>query len=114
MDSRLEQFRAGAAMLGAARRGRKFTKELIALGAAHVAVRRAQNAAWHTIAEELDVSVPTVQRWSEQPASVAPGFRSVSVVENQSSERYAAVLPGGLRLEGLSLEAVVALARRLA
>ena len=113
MDNRLEQFRTEAAKLGSVRRGRKFSTEMIALGAVYATGRRAQDASWQAIAQELDVAVPTVQRWAESSTADSPVFHRVSVVEPAAAERYAAVLPGGLRIEGLSLEAVVSLARSL-
>ena len=113
MDSRVEQFRMEAAKLGAVRRGRKFSKEMIELAAGYAASRRGEGAAWQLIADELDVAAPTIQRWVEKPIGPSSGFHSVAVVENRSTERYAAVLGSGLRIEGLSLEAVVSLARAL-
>jgi hypothetical protein len=113
MDVRLEQFRLEAAKLGGARRGRKFPKELISLGAAYASSRRAEGIAWQSIAQELDVTVPTLQRWLERAPDVTPAFHRVALVESRSSERFTAVLPGGLRIEGLSLDAVVSLARSL-
>lgn len=83
------------------------------MGAEHVRARRGEGATWQTIAQELDVTVPTAQRWAEQQVLEVPSFRRVAVVENISSERYSAVLPGGLRIEGLSLDAIISLARSL-
>lgn len=112
MKAMLERFRTESAKAGEKRAGRKFSRDVQAIGAEYARARRADKQGWKAIADELGVAVPTLQRWVERNES-APGFRTVQVVESRPRGSYVAVLAGGLRVEGLELEAVVALARAL-
>jgi hypothetical protein len=112
MTERLERFRAEAERIGEGR-GRKFPRELIALGAEYAREQREAGASWERIAKDMRVAVPTVQRWARLSPVSAASFHAVAVVEQPMRAGYSAVLPGGLRIEGLELNAVVALAKAL-
>ena len=114
MDEVLRQFREAAQRAGAGA-GRKFPAEIKELGARYARSRRQAGASWQEIAKELGVVVPTVLRWAKRPDGNAVGgsFHQVSIVEPKPRGTYAAVFPAGLRIEGLELEAVIALARAL-
>ena len=113
MDEALERFRAESAQAGTGR-GRKFPKHVQSLGAEYARTRRAAGESWQTIAEAMGIVSPTVKRWVEdQELASAKPFHRVAVMEPSRRPSYAAVLPGGLRVEGLELDAIIALARAL-
>jgi len=112
MDEKLERFKAGAAQVGPAKRGRKFPQELKALGATYAAERRGSGCTWQTIASELGVGVLTIRRWCEERPQENATFERVAIVEDRQRETYSASI-GGLRIEGLSFESIVALAKAL-
>ena len=112
MDEKLERFKAGAAQVGPAKRGRKFPQELKTLGATYAAERRGSGCTWQTIASDLGVGVLTVRRWCEERPQDSARFERVAVVDDHRRETYSASI-GGLRIEGLSFESIVALARAL-
>lgn len=112
MDEKLERFKAGAAQVGPAKRGRKFPRDLRALGATYAAERRASGCPWQTIASELGVGVLTIRRWCEERPQESATFERVAIVEDRRRETYSASI-GALRIEGLSFEAILALAKEL-
>lgn len=112
MDERLKQFQAGAAQVGPARRGRKFSPELKALGATYAAERRASGGRWQAIASELGVGVLTIRRWCDERPRASATFQRVAVVEERRPPTYSASI-GALRIEGLEFETIVALAKAL-
>ena len=112
MTEKLEQFRAAAKGLGTGR-GRKFPEALIALGAEYTRGRREAGGSWQEIAAELGVVTPTVQRWAKATPSAVEAFHAVTLAEPLTRGRYVAVLPGGIRVEGLALEELVALTKAL-
>lgn len=112
MDELLKAFRSEAEGVGSGA-GRKFGKEAIARGGAFARARREQGAAWGVIAGELGVGVPTVVRWAGSEAATTTGFHRVTVVDGATRGSLAAVLPGGVRIEGLDLASVIELARAL-
>lgn len=112
MDERLEEFRKRAAEMGSGRIGRRFPSKVIALGSEYAQSRRAAGATWQGIADELGVSMLTARRWGLRPVVETSGFKPVRVVESHNSSRLA-VTVGSLRVEGLSFEALVALAKAL-
>jgi hypothetical protein len=111
MDARLEQFRNEAERVGPGR-GRKFPRSLMTLGADYARGRRDAGASWQVIAREMGIVAPTVQRWAKRAGAV-PAFHRVALAERVPRGTYAAVLPGGLRIEGLELDAIVVLAKAL-
>ena len=112
MDEKLERFKAGAARIGPAKRGRKFPQELKTLAATYAAERRASGCRWQTIASELGVGVLTIRRWCKERPQESATFERVSIVDDRRRETYSASI-GALRIEGLSFEAIVALAKAL-
>lgn len=92
--------------------GRKFPASLQLLGGEYARGCRDEGATWGDIASELGVTVATVQRWGKTESMGRGEFHEVRV-EDTPKVGYAAVLPCGLRIEGLGLEAVIALAKAL-
>lgn len=112
MHEKLDRFKAGAAQIGPAKRGRKFPRELKVLGATYAVERRASGCPGQTIASELGVGVLTIRRWCEERPQESATFKRVAIVEDRRRETYSASI-GALRVEGLSFEVIVALAKAL-
>jgi len=112
MDGRLEEFRRRAMEAGPKRSGRKFSAELIAIAREYAQARRADGATWQCVADELGVSMLTARRWGQMNEIEAVGFKPGRVVEAPNSPGFT-VAVGSLRVEGLSFEGLVALARAL-
>ena len=112
MDIRLEEFRRGAAEVGPRRTGRKFPSDLVSIAREYAQCRRAEGVTWQGIADELGVSMLTARRWGQMNEMEAVGFKPVRLVEAPNSTGFT-VAVGSLRVEGLSFEALVALAKAL-
>jgi hypothetical protein len=69
------------------------------------------------VADALGLSLATLARWAQPAAPAAPAFRPVVVApepaQADASCGVAVVLPGGVRVEGLSVEQAAELCRRL-
>ena len=79
--------------------------------------RRKAGAAWAVIARETGLEVGKLQQWNARarPAALVPVLRSVEVVqEPASSQDLALIAPGGVRVEGLGVQAAAQLLRLLA
>lgn len=104
-------------------RGKQFEPELRARVIRFATQRRDDGASWMTIATELGACFETVRRWCVRPAAPAAlakstHLRPVHVVADATIEVVApsamkVVTPNGLRVEGVSVEQVVALVRAL-
>lgn len=77
---------------------------------AHAQRRREQGASLATAAREAGVGYQTLRRWMGRASQA---FRPVSVVAPEGVREIVVALPGGLRVEGLGLDDIVELARRL-
>ena len=112
MDTRLEEFRRRAAELGPKRAGRRLPPELMGLASEYSHSRRAEGASWQCIADELGVSILTIRKWAEKNVEASSVFRPVQLVDGRRPTGLAVTL-GSLRVEGLSLDDVVTLAKAL-
>ena len=79
---------------------------------------RAKGRSWREMAQTVDLSAYTVQRWVERAEETAPGAqRMVPVrVEVEPAGRQGGlvlIMPSGVRLEGLACEDAVAVLRAL-
>ena len=111
MDEKLKAFQEAAGGVGRGA-GRKFTRAAIGLGGEYARARRSEKASWPAIAGELGVGEATAQRWASR-AVRAEGFHRVTVVDEPVRAAFTAVLPGGVRVEGLDLATLIALAKAL-
>jgi hypothetical protein len=100
--------------LGVRGRGCRYPDELREAIIAYADERRAAGVALESIGHELGVSWLTLSRWSTRPS----GFRRVEVAEAADAATTTAgfTVHGahGVRVEGLALDDVVVLLRRLA
>ena len=86
---------------------------------AYVRVRQREGLSTYAIAKELGTRDSMLSRWLDKDPTTAP-FRAIAVVEAPPSPAHAPVPgltlhgPGGLRVEGLDVDTLVRLCRKLA
>jgi transposase-like protein len=96
-------------------RGRRIPDELRVRVATWVAQQRERGERWSQLARLLDVSEPTLQRWSPEPQASKLRLRPVVVDEAAPAARTVTlVAPSGLRLEGVTIADAIAILRALA
>ena len=104
-------------------RGKEYPEALRQQAVAYYRVRRAAGATMKEIGLELGMSWQTLQRWASATedaalvATNAPGFALVEVVEAATTFPKQPITvrgPAGLSIEGLDLDTLVELLRRLA
>jgi len=95
----------------------KYTGELKGQAVAYGKARLAEGAALAVVAQELGVDERALKRWSAEVAQARPGFRRVEVQPEATPRPTPGTLvlsgPGGLRVEGLDVETLAELLRRL-
>ena len=104
-------------------RGKAYPAALRAKAVSYWDARRTQGASQRDIGFELGISWQTLQRWATQPCAMPllpvqpPDFERVEVVDVRvSPPRRGPLLvrgPAGLVIEGLDLDTLVELVRRL-
>jgi transposase len=93
-------------------RGKRYEAELKSRVVAFAQAQRGQGRSWGQVATELGLRFETLRRWCVKGSSSLPrAMRRVEIVADVASRRLAVVSPGGLRIEGLTLEDAVALLR---
>jgi hypothetical protein len=112
MDSLTLALRQSLARAAEGRGRPRYPEALRQRVVAHVRDRRARGASLGLLANELGLAVPTLVRWS----GPRPAFRPVVVAPASPAAPGHLVVhgPGGLRVEGLTLEEAAELLRRLA
>lgn len=112
MDSLALALRQALARAAEGRGRPRYPEALRQRVVAHVRDRRARGASLRQLADELGVAAPTLVRWAEP----RPAFRPVLVEPTPQAAPGHLVMhgPGGLRVEGLTLEQAAELLRRLA
>lgn len=100
-------------------RGKRFDAELRRRMVVFAEQRRREGASWKAIATELGACVETVRRWCGVGAPITGrALRRVEVVADavhdvRAPAALAVVTPGGLRIEGIAIDQVIALVRAL-
>jgi transposase-like protein len=97
-------------------RSRRYSPALRARILDVVQAHRAQGASWAQLAEQLDVSLETLRRWcaSTSRKKGAARMQRVRVVADRpASSAVSLVSASGNRVEGLTLEQVIALLQAL-
>ena len=115
-DDLLADFHTQLAALGSRGRGTRYPPEFIEHTGTLVTLLREHGWTQNAIAQTLEISWPTLLRWSS-PAEDAPSFAPIEVVECEpsttpSTSTLTLVTPTGWRLEGLELERAVELLDR--
>lgn len=97
--------------------GRAYPKTLRERVVAYVRKTASAGRSRADVADALGLSLATIARWAQPTAPAAPAFRPVVVAPELAravvSGGVAVVLPGGVRVEGLSVEQAAELCRRL-
>ena len=114
-DYKIERLRrrlAAAGGRGSRGYGAALTAEVRAVAKGWLARGGGQRA----LAEKLGLSRATLARWLLDGDGGASRLRAIEVVADadEVADDLVAVLPGGVRIEGLTIEHVAELARRLA
>jgi hypothetical protein len=113
VDRELRQLRRAIAAVQRRRR-RRYPAKLRARISAWVAKRRAKGAWWCDVARPLGVPASTLKRWAE-PSPTAPlALRPVDVIDVPLPGTVTLVSPTGLRIEGVTIDAAIAILRGLA
>jgi hypothetical protein len=104
-------------------RGKAYPLSLRRKAASYYTARREQGASQRDIGLELGICFQTLQRWATQldvalhVPTLAPSFERVEVIDLPASAPQRGPLvvrgPGGLLIEGLDLDSLVELVRRL-
>ena len=90
---------------------RRYPPELVAEVRRFVVASRAAGVSMARLSEQLGIPLDTLYRWQR----ATPPVRSLRPVEVIADERRVTVLgPCGVRIEGLALDGVAALLRKLA
>ncbi len=123
MEHQAAEIRAEVARLEGRRgRGKAYPAALRRRALGYYCARRAQGAAMATIGFELGMPWQTLQKWASSSEDMpvvptnSPSFALVEVVETTkvAPERAIRVRgPAGISIEGLDLDALVELLRRL-
>ncbi|MFO0737348.1 MAG: hypothetical protein U0270_15770 [Labilithrix sp.] len=95
-------------------RGKRYDRALRERIVAFAAERRSQGRSWAAIATELGARFETVRRWCQAKRPTAPtalALRPVEVVAERASTPLAIVTRSGLRVEGATIDDVIALLR---
>lgn len=94
--------------------GHRYPFALRSAVTAYVRRCRARGEPWAAITRDLGLNAFTLQRWLQ--TAVPDTFRSVEVMAPEpppAATGVVVVLPGGVRIEGLDLTGLVAVARAL-
>lgn len=112
--------KAVAALPGRRGRGSPYPDELRERVVAYCRARREQGAAMSTIASEVGIIWQTIDRWVSSGTSVglvkSAGFERFEIVDTPASianGRFIVRGPKGLCIEGLDIDALAELIRRL-
>lgn len=109
----LESIRRAVAQVTTRGRGHPYPKSVVAQVVQHARAQRTAGVPIEKIGEELGLPWRTIRRWLSIGRS--SGFREVEIVEPASPSRVEAVVlaPHGVRVEGLDLDGIAELLRRL-
>lgn len=108
-----------AALSGRGGRGRAYPVALRRLAVAYFVQRRDEGAAVDEIGPEIGISSNTLSRWEQDmrgPDEPSRGFEVVHVVEDAVKTPSRGLVvhgPSGLRVEGLDVDSLAELLRRL-
>jgi hypothetical protein len=92
----------------------RYPAKLRARITAWVIAQRARGEWWSDIAAALAISTQTLVRWAEMQSVGAGGMRAVDVIDVPPIGTVTLVAPTGLRIEGVSVEAAIAILRGIA
>ena len=114
MEKMREELRQALSTLGPRGRGKPYPKGLMGSLLSYTVARRRQGTTVRAIADELGMSWQTLSRWTGGKKD-GQRFARVEVVTAPTAVTPTLVVhgPRGLRIEGLDLDGVVELVRRV-
>jgi transcriptional regulator with XRE-family HTH domain len=121
MDDRARRFRTAALRYhrGKSGRGIRYPEELHQEAVSYAKARRQRGDSLLAISRDLGVKPVTLSRWLQRAHD--PEFRRVELVTSghptlglTAGTGVTVTTPSGIRIEGLDLESLIALLRRLA
>ncbi len=114
-EQRARQLREALERADRSGTGRPYPEALRAAAVDYQREREREGASLRAVAAELGLSDATLARWSRRPPESPVVFRAIEVVAEPAERRDAIVVhgPRGLRIEGLSVEALARLIERL-
>lgn len=118
VPARAKEFRSALAALGPRSPTTTYPPELRALALTHVKERRAEGASLREVASELGVGSDSILRWQRGPrrrraAVVRRVAIAPRVTEPTTPESIVVHGPAGVRVEGMDVNAIVALFKEL-
>ena len=113
MDDTREELRTALSKLGEMGRGKRYPRALLEKMLSYTVARRRQGATLLAVGGELGMNWKTLARWVGE-RKAAPRFERVQVAAPAAAPRTLVVHgPRGLRIEGLDVDGVAELVRRL-
>ena len=113
MDDTREELRTALSKLGEMGRGKRYPRALLEKMLSYTVARRRQGATLLAVGGELGMNWKTLARWVGERRA-APRFERVQVAAPAAAPRTLVVHgPRGLRIEGLDVDGVAELVRRL-
>jgi transposase len=117
MEKKAEEFREGVRKQAGGGPRNRYTAELRELARSYWKKRKAEGATLAAAAKELGIHAKSLHQWSKGRGR-ARQFHPVELIaEEQAGPRRGSSLvlhgPGGVRVEGLTVESLAALLRRL-
>ena len=113
-DREARELRRRVERLKRDRPGFRFSPELRARITAWVVAQREAGAWWCDVSQAIDVPVETLKRWAAPRAESVAAMLPVEIVDAPPSGTVTLVVPGGLRIEGVAIDAAIAILRSLA
>jgi hypothetical protein len=115
MDHDAQELRRRVARLKRDRPGFRFSAPLRGEITAWVAAKRQRGAWWCDLSRDLGISTETLKRWAEpRTSTIEPSMLPVDVIDAPPVGTVTLVASSGLRIEGVSIEAAIAILRSIA
>ncbi len=92
----------------------RYPTKLRARITAWVAVQRERSEWWTDISTALGMPAQTLVRWTESEGDVATEMKAVDIIDAPPIGTVTLIAPTGLRIEGVSIDAAIAILRGIA
>ena len=115
MKATREQIRRAVEGIERRGRGRPFPRGVRRAAIAYCRARRRDGATLLTVGEEIGIAWRTLSRWCQEEPGDEPSFHRVELVEQAAPPTATLCLHGpcGVRVEGLDVDQLVEVFRRL-
>lgn len=113
-DREARELRRRVARLKRRRPGFRFSPTLRRTITAWVVKQREHGAWWCDLSRAIGIPAGTLKRWAASSASRATTMRPVAIIDAPPLGTVTLIAPSGLRIEGVSIDAAIAILRGLA